>query len=367
MKGRLGYILILLCTACVDRITFDIDAPDNFPIAVEGFISDEPGPYTVKISKAFDIESKQSIKTPISVNRVTLSDDAGNTENLVRVADGEYQTNPLGIRGTIGRAYMLEVETLDGRIYRSTPDPLLPAGTITEVYPQYKAEQNADGATEYGFDVLFNSTAGEQQNFYFLWKFVGTFQVETNPELYTVNCGESRCPAPLPCSGYVWNGALTYVSPCECCTCWSKFFNTEPVVSDNQVVKDGLFRDVKIGYVPITEWTFMHKVHAEVQQFSLSPQAFAFWKAIKDQKRATGSLFEPQAGKIPTNFTQLSGKSGPIEGLFYATAITRNSIYITRNDVPNQSVIPEVELLFTDHCEKLYPNTTTVKPDFWVD
>lgn len=365
---RLIIFLVLVLSGCIDRIVFDVDAPATFPLAVEGFISTEPGPYTIKLSKAFDIESKQSIKTPISVKRVVLADDAGNSELLTQVADGEYQTNPTGIQGVVGRAYTLEIETLDGRVYRSNPDPLLPAGSVTEIYHQYKAEKNNEGETEYGFDVYFNSTSGSQDNYYFLWKFVGTFQVETNPELYTVPCGESRCPAPLPCSAYVLEfGQLVYSQPCECCTCWSKFFNDEPVISDNQVIKDGSFVGVKIGYVPITQWTFMHKVHAEVQQFSLSPQAFAFWKSIKDQKQAIGSLFAPQAGKIPTNFVQLSGPKSPIEGLFYATAISKSSIYITRNDVPNPGVIPEVNPLFTDNCERLFPNTTSVKPDFWED
>jgi len=340
--------------------------PEAFPLVVEGYISTDLGPYTVKISKSFDVESKQSIKTPISVNRVILSDDIGNSETLTKVSDGEYLTSPTGIRGTIGRSYTLEIQTLDGRVYRSNPDPILDPGSLDDVYFEY-VETLTNGSEAYGFDVFFDSNAGEQNSYYFLWKFIGTFQVETNPELYTVNCGESRCPAPLPCSGYVWNGALTYVSPCECCICWSKFFNSEPMVSDNQVIEDGKFVHVKVGYVPITQWTFMNKVHAEVQQLSLSPQAYAFWKALKDQKKAIGSLFEPQAGRIPTNFVQISGKEGPIVGFFYGTSIASRSVYITRNDVPNPSVIPIVELPYSDNCERLFPNTTSSKPTFWID
>lgn len=367
-RSLMIYGLLLTCWACVDRINFDVGTSETFPIVIDGYISDEPGPYTIKISKSFDIESKQSIKTPISVRRLVLADDLGNSEQLTEVTDGEYQTSPTGMQGKIGRTYTLEVELLDGRIFRSKPDPLLPGGSVDDVFAQYEEKKNNDGASEYGFNILFNSSAGAQENYYFLWKFVGTFQVETNPELYTVRCGESRCPAPLPCSSYVLSGnGLEYVKPCECCTCWAKVFNPEPIVSDNQVVQDGRFLNVQATYLPITQWIFQYKVHAEVQQLSLSPQAFAFWKAIRDQKRATGSLFAPQSGKIPSNFTQVNGSLGSIEGLFYATSIKRRSIYITPNDVPNPSVIPEVEILFTDTCEKLFPASTTVKPDYWID
>jgi hypothetical protein len=362
------YALIFSSWACVDRITFDVGTPDNFPIVIDGFISDEPGPYTIYITKSFDIESKQSIRTPLSVRSLVISDDQGNREKLVEVTDGEYQTSPSGIRGTIGRVYTLEIELLDGRVYRSIPDPLKPNGEIESVYFEYKEEKNTEGAIDYGFDVFFNAQAGQQSNFNFLWKFVGTFQVETNPELYTVRCGESRCPAPLPCSSYVLgSGGLEYAKPCECCTCWSNLYNDIPLVSDGKFVENGRFTKVKATYVPITQWTFLYKVHAEVQQFSLSPNAYAFWKAIRDQKLATGSLFAPQAGKIPSNFTQISGEPGSIEGIFFSASIRKKSVYITQGDIPNPSVIPDVDPLYTDTCEKLFPGSTTVKPDFWID
>ena len=49
-------------------------------------------------------------------------------------------------------------------------------------------------------------------------------------------------------------------------------------------------------------------------------------------------LFQPISGKIPSNFVQISGKDGPIEGLFYAT-----SIYILTSNFPN---IPNLKLKF---------------------
>jgi hypothetical protein len=363
----LSVLIILVCSACVDRITFDVGVSESFPIVIDGFISDEPGPYEIKIAKAFDIESKQSLKVPISVKRLIISDNVGNSEALVETQSGNYRTNPTGIRGTIGRSYKLIVELLDGRIYESKPDTLLSSGTVDDVYQVFKSEKDKDGATNYGFDVFFNSSGGEKENFHFLWQFEGTFQVDTNPELYTEPCGESRCPKPRACSSYIVNnfGALEYVKLCECCTCWAKILNDVPIVSDNQLVSDGKFRDVKAGYVPVNQWTFLYKVHVAIKQMSLSPQAFAFWKAVKAQKDAATSLFQPVTGKVPNNFIQISGNPSAIEGIFYATSINKKSIFITRNDVPNQSVIPTQDLPFTDSCLSLFPNSTIEKPDFW--
>ncbi len=360
-------IVILLCCTCVDRINFDVGVSSTFPIVIDGFISDQPGPYQIKISKAYDIESKQSLRAPISVRRIIIADNLGNSETLSEITQGTYATTSNGIRGTVGRSYKLNVELLDGRVYESLPDTLLPSGTVDDVYYNFRSDKNKEGATSYGFDVFFNSSAGDKTNFHFLWQFVGTFQVETNPELYTVSCGESRCPKPLPCSSYIINssGVLQKVKSCECCTCWTNIFNDMPIVSDGQLVEDGQFRAVKAAYVPVNQWTFMNKVHAEVRQLSLSPRAFAFWKAIKAQKQAVNSLFQPVTGKVPTNFVQLRGGAGPIEGFFYATAISRRSVFITRSDVPQESMIPIQDLPFKDNCLSLFPNSTTEKPDYW--
>ena len=149
-------LLILIASACVDRINFDIVVTEAFPIVVEGYISDQPGPYKIQISKAYDIESKYSIKTPINVSRVIISDSQGDLEELSQVNDGEYQTRQDGIRGVVGGAYLLRVELRDGRIYESIPDTLLASGKLDSLYFDFKEEKNLEGASEYSFDILFN-------------------------------------------------------------------------------------------------------------------------------------------------------------------------------------------------------------------
>lgn len=358
----------ILQTSCVERISFDVEIPSVYPVTIEGSITDQPGPYQIRVSKAFDVESKQSQKTPINVKSVKLFDSEGFTETLQKMDDGVYQTTDPELVGVVGRAYNIRVEMLDGRIYESIPDTLYQTGTVEDVFFEFKEELNAEGSTIYGFDVFFNSTTGSTSNPYFLWKFVGTYKVETNPELYTISCGESRCPSPLPCSGYILGPNGPYlVSECECCTCWVDFFNDLPIISDNQFVEDGTFLNVKAGYVPVNQWTFMHRVHAEVQQLSLSRRAFNFWKGVKDQKESSNSLFQPNSGKIRGNFVQVSGPAGPVEGLFYASSISRNSVYITRNDVKPQNLIPPQNLPFTDDCSKLFPYSRKTKPTYWED
>lgn len=370
MRSLLSIILIFSSASCVDRINIDVGNSPYYPVVIDGHISDLPGPYTIKVSKAFDIESKLFLKTDVNVKSMVLSDNQGTSEPLTRINQGVYQTNPNGIRGTIGRVYQIKIELLDGRVYESKPDTLLHSGSVDSIQYRYKEEKNNDGGTNYGFDVHFNSSSGARKNFHFLYQFIGTYKVDTNPELYDTLCVEARCPKPLPCSGYVLNrstGSLEKRAPCECCTCWVNFFNEGLIISDNQLLQNGSLRTIKAGYVPIDQWTFKYRMHVEVRQKSLSQQSFAFWKSVNEQMKAGNSLFLPITGKIPSNFTQISGPPGSIEGIFFATSISSKSVFINREDVPNQATIPVQEFPLKNSCLRLFPNATTSKPFFWKD
>ncbi|MBA4055829.1 MAG: hypothetical protein C0490_14030 [Marivirga sp.] len=372
--------LIFLASSCLERIYIDTDIDNSIfsTIAIEGHISNEPGPYTVKISNAFDLESKVSPRAGISAKRVVISDNQGVNEELSEVDKGIYRTKADGIHGTIGRAYKLQIEFADGRIYESVPDTLYPAGSIDSIYFTFTEIVSQQGEVSYGFDVFFNPVAAETSN-HFLWKFTGTFQADTNPEFGVGEaCGNPTCEGcnrcnykPL-CSGIrnisgfpdLPRAEFVRVGPCECCTCWYNFYNPGPLVSDDQFVQAGRFPPQKAMFVPLNAWYFQHKVHAKATQLSLSQQAFAFWKALKDQKSAINSLFQPVTGKIPGNMIQIGGPVVAVEGLFYASGVASKAIFIERSDVPNADIIPD-PILWAESCLKLFPYATTTKPDFW--
>ncbi|HEY5826234.1 MAG TPA: hypothetical protein VIT44_17810, partial [Cyclobacteriaceae bacterium] len=59
--------LIILFSSCIDRFYYEVELPQGLPMAVYGHISNRPGPYQVNINTSFDINSKENIKTPVSV------------------------------------------------------------------------------------------------------------------------------------------------------------------------------------------------------------------------------------------------------------------------------------------------------------
>ena len=109
LRRKSQFLAVVLIFGCIDRINFDIGVPPS-NIVIDGFVSDQPGPYTINVSKAFDIESKSSIRAAISVKELAILDDVGNREVLIEISKGNYQTSVNGMRGKVGSSYRLRVE-----------------------------------------------------------------------------------------------------------------------------------------------------------------------------------------------------------------------------------------------------------------
>jgi hypothetical protein len=284
---------------------------------------------------------------------------------------------PLGIRGEIGMSYKIRVELFDGRIYESKPDTILPSGSIDSLYYSFKEQFNDLGVKQYNFDVLFDASYNSEINNHFIWRFRGTFQAETQPQYYNgKECFYlqeiNKCNLVPPCSAYRnigtnVNPIFEKKFPCTCCMCWYNLYNEEVIISDELFTGKGLVRGAKACNVPLNQWTLEYKIRIDMSQLSLTDNSFRFWKAIKDQKEAIGSLFQPVVGKIPSNFVQITGKEIPIEGLFYATSISNKVLYLRHTDLP-PDILTEISFerpIFGNDCRILFPNSTTLKPAFW--
>lgn len=381
----ISIISILLLSSCIDRINFDINLPYDLPIAIDGRITNLPGPYQVSISRSFDTQSSEYLRTSVSAKHINLLDDLGNQEELTEVKVGLYETSPTGMRGRIGGVYKIRIELYDGRIYESLPDTILTPGTVDTLYHDFNLKLDQAGIEKYGFDLKVNSTGNAGSETRYMWNMIATFKAITHPELYDPLKPNGCYPIPeyygrcnlIPlCTGLRNIGVnaapkWVRVGPCECCTCWYKLYNNAPILSENILTAKADYKALFIDRIPLDQWIFMFKIHSEVTQSTLTLNSFHFFKSIRDQKNAVGSLFQPITGKVPNNFIQIAGTQAPVNGIFYAAGVDAKSIFITRKDVPNQSMIPEVDFNIRGNgwfsCTELFPNASTTKPGFWVD
>lgn len=113
MKNIFLIILSLfLVTSCEKEIDLDLEDQSG-SIVIEGNITDQDGPYYVKITKS--VAFTQTNQYPAIENAIViLNDDFGQSESLQYVGNGFYKTN--FIEGISGHTYTLQIIT-EGKEY----------------------------------------------------------------------------------------------------------------------------------------------------------------------------------------------------------------------------------------------------------
>jgi hypothetical protein len=342
-KSLILFFTLLVYDSCIDPLEI-ITPNSNFQLVVDGAITDAPGPYTVKLSRARKLVDFSPPPTVLAKS-VTIFDDLGNSEVLTEISTDVFQSSSTGIRGVIGREYFVRIELHNGKIYESIPEEIKPAGTVDSVYYEFQKNVSERGIASYYFRIFMDSRGEPEGENYFLWKLIGTYKVITSPDLHIIiqTPGPTIIRNPRPCSGAIIDketGGLLYPNPCTCCQCWADLLGEKPNVSDNQIVANGKFNKVDMGIIPVEFWPFWDKTMVTVQQLSLSKTAFNYWKTIQDQKEGATSLFQPAIGKAFSNIFLKNGNE-EVQGIFYASAISKKNLFLTARDIPlGSGIIP---------------------------
>jgi hypothetical protein len=360
--------VFIAVSACVEPATYDIPPPAEI-VVVDGMIHDGPGPYTVKISKGRPVTADSTNTFPVLGAIVTLHEDTGILEQLVERKAGEYSTNG-SITGRVGHSYHITINMPDGNLLESEPEEILPQGEVHEIRYEFEARRETKPFGEVQsdvFNIYIDSHASTEVagDSHIRWRLSGTYKIVTRPELHTTFLQQLAYMTPYVCSGFVvepapGGGKLVQVSPCLCCTCWLRDYETKPQLSDTEFVDGGEFRNVKVGEVRITPETFSDRYIAEVEQMPVSKVTYDFFKLISTQKESATNLFQPPPGRLVGNIR--SSSSYPVIGLFWATSITRKSVVLTQEHLPYPMQPMDI---IAEPCNEYFANSTTTKPFNW--
>ncbi len=118
MKNRLLIIVVFfLFSSCQQVIEIDLNE-DNPYLVVEANITDQPGPYNVKLTRSVNFDDFNIFPT-LDNATVIISDTFGNTDTLIHLDSGRYQTKL--IQGIENSMYYLTIftpsDTVTGSCY----------------------------------------------------------------------------------------------------------------------------------------------------------------------------------------------------------------------------------------------------------
>lgn len=360
MKKGHTILLVFVVIACVEPIDFDIPTI-RFALLVDGSITNRPGPHNVFVGEIGSLQDDLDIRPGILRARVTLFSDAGDQEVLTEKGRGNYSIQSQGI---VGRRYWIRIELPEGGVYESEPELLQDPGELLSVTTAFEADTEIIEGFEYRadkFNILVNGEGAASGDNYFRWRTTGTHAILTYPHLIDSNVMGTLVPNPPPCSGWVVSGGnLLQQTNCKCCVCWITTNDRLPFVFDDSFSKGGSFRNVNVGFVPVTSQNFYEKYHLSVDQIALTKRAYDFFRMIRIQKEGASSLFLPPSGRLVSNIRRVDGDES-VYGYFWAGGVDSKAVVITRDMLPYH--LPYFDTLAIE-CNNL-PNSTLNRPDFW--
>ena len=115
LKQIILFITVVFLASCDKEIQLPLD-PNASTLVIDGSITDQAGPYFIKITKSIDVGSTQNYPVVNNAN-VLVYDNQGVRDTLTYIKNGLYQTSR--IKGVYGKTYFLEV-TVEGKKYTAS-------------------------------------------------------------------------------------------------------------------------------------------------------------------------------------------------------------------------------------------------------
>lgn len=274
-------IAIVLLTSCEEYFRPDIDVTEPMYV-FDGLMTDQPGPYKVKIMKSYGYDGKIETITDAKV-RIESSD--GSTHRLTCDTAGWYLTDSATFVGEVGKFYKLVAIFADGQHFESSREEMLPCPDIEDVNGIYYEEKEIiTNGNEYFTDVEFgicatNTTAAAGFTPYYRYDCKIVMQTH------------QHYPGTFPADRYIYRpfvpeGILVIAD--------ANNYADNKIVG-NEIYKTSMKR-ILVGIDSLVEGMTEFNIYSYgefvlVKQYSMDENQYNFWKAVKDQQESKSYFF----------------------------------------------------------------------------
>ena len=330
--------LLLLLHSCVGTYDPSLALNTNL-VVVNGTLTDLAEPQTISLSRSRSSRDSLSVNTPITKARVEVIVNGSTTLPLSETLPGTYRL-PDGFRGQVGQTYQLRFRTAEGVAYESSVEPMVATPPIGRTYEQFNPQgpkATADGLPLPANDIYIDlQDPADSRNFY-LWRWR---LYET--QLWCATCQQGRYvlrdigpvgTGPLNVIGCVPDPTLnTYNFYDYACRgqCWDIFYSTSIDVFSDVYTNGQAQVGHKVASIPIYQ---LDPALIVIEQLSLSPNAYRYYKLFADQVQNTGTLADSPPAPISGNVKNTANAGENVVGYFSAASVAVSRYKITRQNV----------------------------------
>ena len=351
MKRFSYLILVLVVFGCIDPFTTETVEGVQL-LTVEGTITSGSGPHTIRLSRSDTYGSIfESLIRPVTGATVIVRDDSGAVSFFAEsVVDRGSYISSSSFRAVVGRAYTLQIQLVDGRVYSSFPERVKSVPEIKKLsYQVVQIPVEGETNPRSGVQLIAEiDDPADQNNFYFWRNSPSVYILNTRPDLFTIRPpdADDRDPDPKDC----------------CDTCFrTELVGNESIFLAQDDAFNGLTTKLPVGFVEDDGLRFIDTYRIDVRQLNISQEAYRFLRLVKQQSEISGSVFDPPPANIRGNMISLDDPDEVVLGYFIAAGESNKRIYINGSDLDfrqNVAIVP-------DDCREV-PGAQLLPPLDWI-
>lgn len=351
----LSLLLVFGLFACIKPVDIALPTLDE-GITISAYLNTTKGKQEVRIQRLAPFTTR-GLNYPILDAQVWVMDNLGQRQNFkpdpTRI--GYYIPLDKDFVGEPGKTYVLHISTSDQLKIESLPQTLREVPPIKKVYREEIIVDDARlGTVVKGFKVLLDVDDPDTKGDYYRWDWVHYEQISY--------CAQFDGALP----GFDYSTLLGI--PC-CEPCWDIY---RCYINCTNIYSDVLTNGKVITRHPITRIPYCPRdYYIEIQQRSISKEAYNYWRTVDQLTSNNGSLFDTAPAAVRGNLTCVSDSSQAVYGLFEVSDLEEGGFFISRINTSkpgyftcDQIPLPAPSIDCVACRESAY--RTKVKPRFWV-
>jgi len=333
--------MTLLLNSCIDPFKPDLAKNDlESQLVVEGTITDEPGPFKVRLTKSgsiYPIQYSDKVvynPEPVSGADVHITDDKGNDFHLYQGVNGWYETIDTCLQGVPGNTYTLQITDADGNRFESTPELMMEVPPIESLFFEEKQRisiKRDEVSQELWLDILLNTRMPADGIHYLKWEFEETWEFKM-PEYIRVDKRFSDSPT---CIGRAGESIpiMTWVTiPPEQFHCWGSEASKSILVKSTVDNLTGEIKSFPLISIGPEDDRLSIRYSILVKQYSLNKELYDFFKKLENLNETNGGMYDKMPSPLYGNIQSLSGDK-KVLGFFLVSTVKTKRIFIDNRDV----------------------------------
>ncbi len=298
--------LLILMVGCIEPYMPSEIKPSGAILVIDGHI-DSNSKSIIKLTRSQNLfENGETEKVNGAI--VTLENENGIKYPLTPEGNGNYSLAPQTLSSLKHR---LKVRTNDAKEYLSEFVEIKNSPLIDSV--------SWDITPDLDVEIYANTHSIESTKGYYRWNFEETWlYTSAYQSIYIYNYTSHRAE----------------LRQDDIFNCWRSKSSTNILISSSSHLSENVISKFPLTIIDQRDIRLRYTYSILVKQFSITEDAFSYWKQLKKTTEDLGTIFSPMPSQVKGNFQCLSNPEEPVLGYFSIGASSEKRIFINSLELP---------------------------------